>query len=83
MEDDVAASPSIRKKNIEFSLLVNHDNFLLVYLSEHFLYDRNQSHQMSAYVSGQVPSDIPEEDEVTDEVIFSALTVLLIRLPCL
>lgn len=32
--------------------------------AEHFLYDRNQEHQMSAYIQ----SDIPEEDEPLDEV---------------
>lgn len=34
-------------------------------LLEHFLYDRSQGHQMSAFIQ----SDIPEEEEVSEPVI--------------
>ena len=48
---------------LNFVTLIEIENFF--FCAEHFLYDRSQEHQMSAYIQ----SDIPEEDELNSEVI--------------
>lgn len=56
------ACVSLQFKNIKFTLLVS--AFMLT--TEHFLYDRSQEHHMSAYLQ----SDIPEEDEIEEVLLF-------------
>ena len=52
----------IRLKTQDMEIL-----FLNMILLEHFLYDRSQGHQMSAFIQ----SDIPEEEEVSEPVIIA------------
>ncbi len=75
VEDDFASSPSMRNYHeLKASVLLKNYNVLTHWrpCTEHFLYDRNQEHQMSAYIQSDIPE---EEEELAPEVFIFFVTL--------